>query len=459
MPHRNRAAALVGVLFAFLLAVSPTAAAASIQTILAPNAIERISNGTTGVGGGTYASVSRDSRYVVFESTAPDLASGQVEDSWDVFLHDRQAHTSKRISTNAQGQPVYNPGVYTAPPAIASTGGQIAFMSSAADLVAGDSNGMPDVFLYDPAQGKSRLVSAARDGGPANGPSFQPVLSADGRFVAFLSYANNLVSGDTNDSLDVFVRDTVSNTTERVSVTSSGEQGYDASDLDSFIFYASIAISDGGRWVAFSYEHLPIDGQPGQIGPRIYLHNRDTHTTRAVATGRFPALSGTGRYLVFVSDEPLATDDRNNSADVYFVDLAASQDVFERISITSQGGEATLQDIYSAPDVTDDGQFVVFASNGGLASSGTAERFHIYLRSRAAGTTSLISRAANGLPANGDSDMPVIAGDGRCVAFSSLASDLVADDTNDRSDVFVFDRTAPTVLARDFVLHFPVISK
>jgi Tol biopolymer transport system component len=223
------------------------------------------------------------------------------------------------------------------------------------------------------------------------------------------------------------------------------------------MLYSPIAISDGGRWIAFAYEYLPVSGQNGDVGPRIYLHNRETGSTRFVATGDYPAHSGTGRYLTFVSFEPLVEDDRNNIADVYFLDINLAVDVFERISVNTAGEEASMQDIESAPDVTDDGQYVVFSSNGGLVSSRTAGVFHIYLRNRATGTTTLLSRNANGVPANGDSVMPVIAGDGRCVAFSSQASDLVDGDTNGTSDVFVFDRTAPAVASMDYIYHMPVI--
>src|SRR5207245_11479639 len=119
--------------------------------------------------------------------------------------------------------------------ALSADGRFLAFDSAAADLVAGDTNRVSDVFVHDRQTGTTERVSVASDGAQGNGSSgllsfaFPPALSADGRFVAFVSFATNLVAGDTNGATDVFVRDRQAGTTERVSVASDGTQGDDAS--------------------------------------------------------------------------------------------------------------------------------------------------------------------------------------------------------------------------------------
>jgi Tol biopolymer transport system component len=127
--------------------------------------------------------------------------------------------------------------------AVSADGGYMAFESDATNLVADDTNPYRDIFVHDRQTGTNERVSVATDGTQANGDSIDPAISADGRFVAFESSASNLVPGDTNLWPDVFVHDRQTNTTTRVSVTSSGSQGSRWSD--------SPAISGDGRFVAF----------------------------------------------------------------------------------------------------------------------------------------------------------------------------------------------------------------
>ena len=204
------------------------------------------SNGTTLV-----TSISADGRFVTFNSTASNLVAGDSNAVGDVFVHDRQSGATTRVSVDSAGNQAN--GVSTRP-AISADGRFLAFESAASNLVDGDTNGVADVFVHDLQTGTTTRVSLTNTGEQANGQSFGSTagpdlaLSADGRFIAFQSRATNLVAGDTNNQLDVFVRDRTALTTTRVSVSSGGAQ----SGPPIPVIDASPAISADGRFVAFT---------------------------------------------------------------------------------------------------------------------------------------------------------------------------------------------------------------
>jgi Tol biopolymer transport system component len=188
-------------------------------------------------------------------------------------------------------------------PAISDDGRFVAFHSSARNLVRGDTNRRDDVLVYDRRDGQLTRVSVASDGTEGNGHSWGPTISDDGRFAAFASRASNLVANDTNDRDDVFVHDRQTGVTARISVATSGEQGNGRSAMP--------AISADGRYVAFvSFaDHLVPFDTNGQAD--VFVHDRHTaETTRgSVATdgtevngeSGYPAISADGRYVAFVS--------------------------------------------------------------------------------------------------------------------------------------------------------------
>ncbi len=166
---------------------------------------------------------------------------GDTNDSVDVFVRDRKLGTTRRVSvssTGAQG----NSGSFG--PAISSAGRYVSFSSDASNLVPGDTNAAQDVFVRDRKLGTTRRVSVSSTGAQGNSVSFDPAISSAGRYVSFSSFASNLVPGDTNGTVDVFVRDRELGTTRRVSVSSTGAQGNRLS--------FDPAISSAGRYVAFS---------------------------------------------------------------------------------------------------------------------------------------------------------------------------------------------------------------
>ena len=184
-----------------------------------------------GDGWSDRASLSADGRYVAFDSGAADLVSGDTNGAWDVFVRDRQAGTTERASVDSAEIQADGGGGH---PALSADGRYVAFESRSADLVGDDSNGAWDVFVRDRQAGTTERVSVSIGGAEGDDDSDSASISADGRYVAFVSQATDLAPGDRNGMGDVFVRDRTMGTTQRVSVSTTGVQGYDDSDSPAF---------------------------------------------------------------------------------------------------------------------------------------------------------------------------------------------------------------------------------
>src|SRR5262249_19496013 len=187
---------------------------------------ERVSVDSVGVQGngdsGTYGvSISADGRFVAFASFANNLVPGDTNGVSDVFVRDRLTATTTRVSVDSGGAQGSGDSYG---PSISADGLSVAFISDASNLIGWDTNGTTDVYYRAWQNNYTEIVSVDSSAALANGPSTEASISADGRFVAFSSYATNLVPGDTNGSLDVFVRGRSSGTTVRVSVDSGGAQ-------------------------------------------------------------------------------------------------------------------------------------------------------------------------------------------------------------------------------------------
>jgi Dockerin type I domain len=276
----------------------------------------------------------------------------------------------------------------------------------------------------------------------ANGDSVRPSVSADGRFVAFESAANNLVPGDTNDKSDVFVVDRKTGTITRVSVAADGTEANDAS------FYGSI--SQDGRFVSFT--SVASNLIPGVVGQQIYekdlqtgaieLVSRSSSGTPGDDVSLFSSASADGRYVAFDSAASnLVAGDTNASYDAFVFDRI--QHTTERVSVSSTGAQAN--GLSGNPTVSADGRFVAFwsyASN--LVPNDMNNTQDVFVRDRQTGTTERVSIASDGSEANALSYAPFISNDGNIVAFQSLASNLVPNDFNGSADAFVRDRAAGT---------------
>jgi Tol biopolymer transport system component len=389
-------------------------------------------------------SISADGRYVAFESAATNLVVGDTNNSRDVFVHDTVARTTTRVSVDSNGNQAINPGV-TFSPSISGDGSRVAFASDASNLVAVDTNNRRDVFVHNRKTGTTTRVSVDSLGDQANHDSFNPVISADGRFVAFDSFASDLAPGDTNNTTDVFLHDCVAATTARVSVDGMGNQANSSSQNSS--------ISADGRFVAF--DSAASNLVPGDTNSRedVFVRDTATGTTVRVSIGSggiqtnnhsfAPSMSGSGRYVAFQSDASnLVAGDTNSRTDVFLRDTATGTTT--RVSVDNAGNQSDGASIF--PSIAGDGRYVAFSSFAtNLVTDDTNGVQDVFVHDTLAGTTARSSLDATDHEANGDSHRPSLSGDGRSVAFDSSASNLIGNDTNNSRDVLVRANPAPVV--------------
>ena len=382
--------------------------------------------------------ISGNGRYVAFISSASNLVAGDSNSVPDVFVRDRRNGATERVSVDSAGGEANRESFL---PAISASGSDVAFYSSASNLVAGDTNGVPDVFVRDRRTGVTERVSVDSARGQANGGNFAPMISASGRYVAFESDASNLVAGDTNLSDDVFVHDRRTGVTERVSVDSAGGQANAVS--------LSPAISADGRYVAFySFASNLVAGDTNNEQD-MFVHDRRTGATERVSVDSAGgqandasfgplAISANGRDVAFASTASnLVAGDTNNEPDMFVRDRRRG--ATERVSVDGTGGQADGGSFF--PAISADGRYVAFysfASN--LVVGDTNETYDVFVRDRRRGATERVSVDGAGGQANGGSFFPAISASGQDVAFQSAASNLVAGDTNETTDVFVRQR-------------------
>jgi|GEM_PF-970110 len=448
--------------------------------------------------------ISPDGRFVAFHSDADNIVSGddQTYDpnncpacigAQDAFVRDRDPDangvmdegngTTERASVSSGGVAGNGP---SSRPKLSADGRFVLFKSSANNLVPGDTNNADDVFVRDRLNNTTVRVSVSAQGAETAG--FGPVsqrasISHDGRFVAFISEADDLVPNDTNLSKDIFVRDRQTGTTVRVSVDSNGLQGNADSNRPS--------ISGDGRFVAFysdAFNLVPGDEPPFDAvlcpacaGVRdVFVHDRDSDTdgifdepgavttTRvSVSSGGVPAnvdctrpsISGDGRYVAFRSTaDNLVAGDFNGLQDVFVHDRQTGTTV--RVSVSSSGTETTDGNS-DLPSISGDGRYVAFWSKAGNLVPGDDPPYDpvlcpacvgvadIFVRDRdpdtngifdeANATTTRVSVSTGGIAADADSDRPWMAVGGRYVGFISEATNLVPGDNNGHTDVFVHD--------------------
>ncbi len=432
-----------------------------------PGATERVSVASDATQGNFFSccpAMAPDGRFVGFWSDASNLVPGDTNDFGDIFVRDRQTGTTERVSVSGAGIQGNGPA-FVEPPAISADGRFVAFTSAASNLAAGDTNNIcdndldgvfnescADIFLRDRQMGVTERISVDSFGTGANRESFSPVISGDGRFVAFYSIASNLVAGDTNDTWDVFVRDRQNGTTQRVSVDSAGNQGNGFSFLP--------AISGDGRIVTF--ESVASNLVPGDNNNScdndgnnvfadncddIIVHDRQTGVTTRVSVSSGggqgnsfsanPALSADGRFVAYWSPASnLVAADTNAVADVFVHDRQLG--TTERVSVNSSGVEGNDDSggCCQTVSLSADGRFVAFHS---LASNLVPGDFNNslddFVRDRASGLIARVSQDSAGNQGNNHSSSPVLSADGRVVAFDSAASNLVPGDTNDLCDI------------------------
>ena len=452
--------------------------------------------------------ISPDGRYVLFSSSANNLTSTDNNQfGLDIFLRDRSSNTAVLVSANYSGTGGGNGNSVSG---MLSTNAQyVAFESDASDLLPGDTNGVSDIFVRDLQAGTNILVSVAADGGFANSASTAPVMTPDGRWVVFISAATNLVAGDANGIPDVFVRDLVAQTTTLVSVgayvtnsvmdtpvitpdgkrvaffstakglapgvpaASSGEI-YIRDLLANVTIWASSnaaatvsnvlhlndmpshhpALSADGNFVAFKTgwtNASAAPGTPGIAAALVFRYDIAAGTNSVAGTNGIPSggipedhvygpeLSADGRFVTYVATNNAPV----SSTSVQLWDAQNGTNV--AVSVTPAGNPAT-NTVSDNPFISADGRFVVFLSNAtNLVANIVSNGSHIYLRDLQAGLTQLIDADTNGI---GSADQLgaalAISADGQVVVFDSPDGNLANVDNNGSLDVLLRDVAAGT---------------
>ncbi len=416
-------------------------------TLLAASAVAqettRVSVGASGAeanGASSCSSavISADGRLVAFVSDATNLVAGDSNGSMDAFVHDRATGTTERVSVDSAGAQTLNSSSIDGI-AISSDGRFVAFASNGSTLVANDTNGGFDIFVRDRMAGTTERVSIDSAGVEGDAGSFFPQLSADGQVVAFASYATNLDPTDSNGTTDVFVHDRTTGITTRVS---KGIAGADARDHCSLA-----ALSADGNVVAFeSYADNLVGGDHNAANDIFVLDRATAVTSRvnvdsagaeAIGDSEGASLSTDGQVIAFASDaQNLVAGDTNGGGDVFVHDRSTGRT--ERVSVGANGAQADADS--TAPSMSADGQVVAFRSDAtNLVAGDTNGTRDIFVHDRSNGITGRASVDATGAQGNGKCYTASLAADGRAVAFYSGASNLVAGDTNATLDVFVHE--------------------
>ena len=230
-------------------------------------------------GGSNAGGISADGRNVVFRSDASNLVAHDTNGAEDIFVHNRRTGRTTRVNVSSSGRQADG---WSGSPTISADGRYVAFVSSASSLVPGDTNGTVDVFVRDRLAGRTRRVSISSRGRQANGGCEEPSISAHGRYVAFASPASNLVTGDSNDISDVFVRDRWTGHTRRISISSRGLQSTGSPTRTGS---NAPSISAHGRYVAFHSDASNlVRGDTNRVFD-MFVHDRMTGKTRRVSVG------------------------------------------------------------------------------------------------------------------------------------------------------------------------------
>lgn len=452
--------------FFFRLGCIVPVLAASITVFAAPPSTFRASVSSGGAEADSFSfdsALSGNGRFVVFVSDAGNLVSGDTNGFQDVFVHDLKKGETSRVSVTSTGAES-NYDSFT--PAISANGRYVAFVSGASNLVEGDGNGAEDVFLHDRRSGKTQLVSLSSEGTAGNNFSSDLALAAKGRLVVFSSYASNLVPGDTNGATDIFIRDLKAGTTKRISVDSSGNEGNSYS--------VSPAFSANGRFVAFvSAATNLVPGDTNGLDD-VFVHDLKTGVTERVSVSSAgeeasisgydptdycagawfsiysgsPSISADGRFVAFDSDAcNLVEGDTNTGfysvgydypgTDIFIHDRKTGETKI--VSVDSSGTQLGLS--YD-PSISNNGRFVTFTSlYGGELNLYYYVTTNIVVHDLKTGTTQIVSvdpKAGDGLYF-GSYDASISA-KGKFISFTSDSPNLVPGDKNNSYDVFVSRR-------------------
>lgn len=380
--------------------------------------VSRPSAGGAGVGTDRTA-MSTDGRYVAYaagsDSNAPGVAGG-------IYRYDSAADTRVLVSQSTAGDPANDT---SGEPAIDSSGRYVAFSSDADNLVSNDTNGVTDVFVRDMVANTTTRVSVSGTGAELPDVSTSPSLSADGRYVAFIT-GTDILSTDTNQDTDAYVHDRVSNTNVLASVAGGLQPDFGVSD---------VVISGNGQFVAFTTD-TDLVSTDTNISDDVYVRSLAAKTTSRISRpkdplldggGDSPSLSNDGRYVAFVGGSDIdGVADPFPGTDVFVRDTIAN--TVTRVNVSPTG--APIGGFSQSPQLSADGNRVAYATSGNPTGTDTnGATLDIVVRDRALNRSMLLSTDQWIAQLGTDSSAPAISGNGRYATFRSLGA-YVSDDPN-----------------------------
>jgi hypothetical protein len=416
---------------------------------------------TNGVGSTpnlmTFPSMSDDGSVVAFDCLDGSLVANDNNRAYDVFARNLATSSTELISAGLPGLPSLTPNAscIISSSCISTNGRYVAFWSEADNLAAGDTNGLRDVFVHDLVSGTNFLVSVNTNGMSGNGLSTDPAISGDGRFVAFSSSSSDLVTNDTNNATDVFLRDLQTGTTTLVSVNNNGSAPGNAASY-------SPSISTDGRYVLFfSMAGNLVSGPVGNSGGNLFWRDTQSGTNIAITTYSSSTTVNAINAAMTPDGQRVAYSVQVNNASTatfYVWDAPSGQNIYTnaasttiyKTTISPDGNRIVFYQTNQVVLVDFNSQTQLYFSNA-ISRAGcqfsadsqflayVAGTNQIYLYNFPSASNVLVSASANG-----NCDMPTISADGRFVAYRSFASNLVANDTNGVPDIFLYDSLSGT---------------
>ena len=416
-----------------LIALSLIAPAAAAQTTLP---LSVAPGGAMGDGGSSNVRGSPDLRWVAWHTTASNLVAGDSNGHQDVYLRDTWTAQTTRVSLAASGA---EGDGHCRWPTVSADGGRVAFQSFATNLVPGDANGQPDIYVRDLASGELIRATVGLGGAEPDGPSRYPMVSRDGEQVVFESHATNLVPGDTNGVKDVFLCELATGAITRLSRGPGGVGGDGDSGAPTFspdqskVTFVSLASNLAAGDANGAQDVFVRDLATGAVA----CASTDSGGAFGDASSHDPYLSGDGRWVSFRSEASnLVPGDTNGVGDVFVKDLQLG--TILRASVGVTGGQASTPSY--APWVTPEGRYVLFTCDDPtLVAGDTNDAADVFLRDLVAGTLERVNLGWGGQQADGGASYPVPSDDARLFVFDSVATNLVAGDANGLRDAFLRD--------------------
>jgi Tol biopolymer transport system component len=425
-PH----SAIPSLLLALAALAAPARAGVTTLGSLAPAGVQ-------GDGHSDNGTISVTGRFVVFQSSCGNFdPADPVVGSTNIYLRDVKKDTTRLASLSSAG--LLSDG-YDAFPTVSRNGRYVVWESNATNLVEGDTNAKFDIFVRDMQKGLTTRVSVATDGTEGDADSLNPSVSDNGRWIAFDSAATNLVAGDTNARQDCFLHDRKTGVTTRTSLDENGNQVSKNS--------VSPEISGNGRYMLIPSEAGLVAGDLG-VAFDIYVRDLKTgalswvspNTVGAEGSGGCgsASISSNGRWVAFESSaDDLVEGDANGVADIFVRDRKAATTT--RVSLGPAGAEADMHCV--RPHIAGNGKAVAFESIATTLVTGDANgKWDAFVADLKLGTTTLASVSTGGAQADEDSSKTSITRNGRLVSFFSTSALLVAGDANAATDVFIRDR-------------------